>query len=43
ILKQRNWMCDTTLTKRELGFTPQYDLERGLHETIAWYRQAGWL
>ena len=36
-------MCDTTLTKRELGFTPQYDLERGLHETIAWYRQAGWL
>ena len=43
ILKQRNWMCDTSLTKRELGFTPQYDLERGLHETIAWYRQAGWL
>jgi len=25
--------------KRELGFTPKYDLKTGLRETIEWYRQ----
>lgn len=43
ILKQRNWLCDTSDTKRDLGFTPQYDLERGVREAIDWYKAAGWL
>ena len=29
--------------KRELGFTPKYDLKTGLRETIEWYRQNGYL
>ena len=43
ILKQRNWLCDTTEAKAELGFTARYSLPEGLHEAIAWYRKAGWL
>lgn len=43
ILAQRNWQCDITSARRDFGFNPQYDLERGLSETIAWYREAGWL
>lgn len=43
ILKQRNWICDVTPLQDELGFTAQYPLRRGLEESIAWYRQAGWL
>lgn len=43
ILKQRNWQCDTEPARRELGFTPQYDLRRGVAETIRWYQENGWL
>ena len=27
----------------ELGFRPEYLLERGVKETIAWYKKEGWL
>ena len=35
ILKQRNWICDVIPLRRELGFTPAYNLRRGLEEIIA--------
>lgn len=43
IMKQRNWQCDITPAQVELGYNPQYDLERGVKETIAWYKSEGWL
>lgn len=43
IMKQRNWQCDITPAREELGFVPEYDLERGVKETIAWYKSEGWL
>lgn len=43
IMKQRNWQCDIKPLCDELGFKPEYDLERGVHETIAWYKQENWL
>lgn len=43
IMKQRNWQCDIAPAIKELGFTPEYNLERGVKETIAWYRNEGWL
>ena len=43
ILKQRNWLCDTSEAKRDFGFTAKYSLEQGLREAITWYREAGWL
>lgn len=43
IMKQRNWQCDISPAMRELGFAPQYNLERGVEETIAWYKKEGWL
>lgn len=43
ILKQRNWICDVEPLRQALGFTAEYPLRRGLEESIAWYRQAGWL
>ena len=27
----------------ELAFRPQFAVERGAAEAVAWYRQAGWL
>ncbi len=43
IIKQRNWLCDTTQLERELNFIPRYKLTRGLEECVAWYKQEGWL
>ncbi len=43
IMKQRNWLCDTTPIEKELGFTADYDLEKGTKETIEWYKQKLWL
>lgn len=43
ILKQRNWTCDITDAVNDFGYAPRYDLERGLTETIQWYRDNDWL
>lgn len=43
IMKQRNWRCDITPTIEELGYQPQYQLDKGVKETIAWYKEEGWL
>ena len=43
ILKQRNWLCDTSEAKRDFDFSPKYSLREGIREAISWYREAGWL
>lgn len=42
ILKQRNWRCDIT-EARALGFSPKYNLEAGVRETVAWYKNQKWI
>lgn len=43
IMKQRNWQCDISPLRKELDFEPEYNLERGVKEMIAWYKKEGWL
>lgn len=43
ILRQRNWRCDIEPAVRELGYKPEYTLERGVPLTIKWYKENGWL
>jgi dihydroflavonol-4-reductase len=43
ILAARNWDCDITDLKNDLHFQPKYDLEKGVKEAIAWYKQEKWL
>ncbi len=43
ILSQRNWNCDISRLREELGFEPQWLLERGTRETVGWYLKEGWL
>jgi nucleoside-diphosphate-sugar epimerase len=43
IMKQRNWRCDISPLVDELGYHPEYLLERGVKETMAWYKKEGWL
>lgn len=41
IMKQRNWGCDISAAQRDFNFNPKFDLERGLTETIKWYKGGG--
>lgn len=43
IMKQRNWECDITPLINDLGFSPKYNLKRGLEESVEWYKENGWL
>lgn len=43
ILESLNWKCDIEPLKEDLNFQPQYYLEEGLEETLAWYKEKGWL
>jgi nucleoside-diphosphate-sugar epimerase len=39
----RFWTCDANRAAVELGFKAPTALEDGLAETLAWYKEAGWL
>jgi nucleoside-diphosphate-sugar epimerase len=38
-----NWNCDISPLKTDINFKPNYSLEQGLKETIAWYKQKSWI
>jgi len=38
-----NWICDIEKARMELGFTPDYNLEQGLSQTMQWYKANRWL
>ena len=38
-----NWICSIEQAKKDLGFAPQYNLNKGVAETINWYKQNNWL
>ncbi|MGH7702979.1 MAG: NAD-dependent epimerase/dehydratase family protein [Gemmatimonadales bacterium] len=42
-LLQARWVCDPSRAIAELGFRPEFAVERGTAETAAWYREAAWL
>lgn len=43
IFKQRNWVCETEQTHIDLGFIPQYNLKKGLEETIIFSKERSML
>jgi len=42
-LEANSWICDSDPLVKDLNYKPQYDLERGLEESIAWYKNNNWL
>lgn len=43
LLRQRNWRCDITPARRDLGYEPKWMLKDGVKEAVAWYKAEGWL
>lgn len=42
-LTSRNWLCDTEKLKEDFNFIANYDLKKGLKETIKWYQSKQWI
>jgi nucleoside-diphosphate-sugar epimerase len=38
-----HWVCDSSATRRELGWQPKIDWIEGTRLTVDWYRAQGWL
>lgn len=43
ILRQRNWRCNIEPARHELGFEPKVKLKEGVHRSIVWYKENGWI
>lgn len=43
IMCQRDWRCDISPIENDLGFVPEWQLERGVRECMGWYVKNGWL
>jgi UDP-glucose 4-epimerase len=43
VLSSINWRCETEPLQTDFGFIAEYDLERGIRETIDWYKTQHWL
>ncbi|RYD55430.1 MAG: NAD(P)-dependent oxidoreductase [Sphingobacteriales bacterium] len=42
-LTAENWFCSIDRIQADLGYEPRYNLEKGLTETIQWYKANKWL
>ncbi len=43
IMKQRNWRCDISKARNELGYQPTVTLPEGVRRSIQWYKDNNWL
>lgn len=41
-LTAENWGCDIRHAQNALGYHPEYDLKRGLMDSLRWYKQNNW-
>jgi dihydroflavonol-4-reductase len=37
------WVCSNGKIRKELGFSPRYDLEKGIRDSVKFYLSANWL
>jgi nucleoside-diphosphate-sugar epimerase len=40
---QDYWTCDASKARRDFGFEQEISLESGIQQTVAWYKEKGWL
>lgn len=42
-MQARYFICDNTAITRDIGWEPKVGLDEGFAQTMAWYREKGWL
>ena len=43
VLSSTNWRCEVEPLQKDFNFKAEYDLERGVKESLEWYKKEGWL
>jgi len=43
VLSSTNWRCETEPLQKDFEFKAEYDLEKGVKESLEWYKKEGWL
>jgi nucleoside-diphosphate-sugar epimerase len=43
VMSSTNWRCEVDPLQNDFDFKARYDLEKGVKETLDWYRKEGWL
>lgn len=43
VIRVTNWACDTGPLVRDFRFRAEYDLDKGVEESVRWYQQEKWL
>lgn len=43
ILCQRNWRCDISPARRDLGYEPKVKLAEGVRRSVKWYKENKWI
>jgi len=43
VLRVTNWNCETVPLAEDFDFKAEYDLNRGVEESVGWYRREKWL
>ena len=43
ILRQRNWRCDISPARRDLGYSPKVMLREGVRRSVEWYKKNNWI
>ena len=43
VMSSTNWKCEIEPLQTDFNFTAQYDLDKGVKETLEWYKKEGWL
>ncbi len=38
-ISQKNWLCDSSALVKDFNFRPEYNLTKGLDETLQWYKK----
>ena len=42
-IKASNWQCDIEPLIKDTGYQPVFNLEKGIEETVNWYKENNWL
>jgi nucleoside-diphosphate-sugar epimerase len=43
VMSSTNWRCEVEPLQYDFNFSAEYDLDRGVKETVEWYKKEGWL
>ena len=43
VMKSTNWRCEVEPLQYDFNFAAEYDLDKGVKETVEWYQKEGWL